>query len=187
MAREHRVRAVAEVRGKRCAGAYGIGDLPGGSPRVTDARDHSLLNDGFDEARRLQPLGRKRHQANISARGVLHAAKLIEIGRADPARWMCAARAVVGRNVRALKMECFYCGAFGEGLLGVREIAQSRAHVVWRAGDHGGEKARHAAGEHRTNGARDLLVSGCCRVVVDTGETVHLQIDKAGGDERRIL
>lgn len=95
MAREHCVGAVAEVRGKRCSGAHGMGDLRSRSARVADTRDHPLLHDAFDEAWSLGPLGRKRNQADVSAGGVLKAAKLLEIGRPDPARRMCAARAVV--------------------------------------------------------------------------------------------
>ena len=84
MAGQHRVRAIAEVRGERRARADRGCDLAGRCPGVADADHHALLDHGLDEARRLRPLGRQRNQANVSARGVLEAMELVEIRRPHP-------------------------------------------------------------------------------------------------------
>jgi hypothetical protein len=159
---------------------------------VTDTCHHSLLHDGFDEARSLGPLGRERDKTDVPAGVALETTELLEIGRADPARRMCAAWAVLRRNVRAFEMEGFHCltndgGAFGDGFLSIREVLERRGYVVWRARDHSGEKTRDPAGEHRTDGIRDLFVSGGCRVIVHASKAVDLQIDKAGRDECRVV
>ena len=62
---------------------------------MADARDDALFDDLRDEARGLGPFGRNRDQADVAAGGILEAKKLIEIGRADPAGRMGAARTTV--------------------------------------------------------------------------------------------
>ena len=143
------------------------------------------LRELFDVARRFGPLRRQRDQPNVTLGGILPAAEFFEIRRPDPARRMRAARTIVRRDVRTLDVKRFHRRTFGERLARPRQIAQRSQHVFRRSGDHGGKEARHAGRKHRADRTRDFFHrrrSG--RIVIDTRESVHLQVDETRGDRR---
>src|SRR5665213_3181785 len=100
---------------------------------------------------------------------------------------MRASGTILWRNVGPLEMESLHRGTFHDGIFRTREIAQRRGHVLVRSGDDSGEEPGDAASELGADGKRDLLVAAGRRVIVDAGETIHLQIDPAGGNEHAIV
>src|SRR5580693_8421223 len=127
---QHGMRAIADVGGKRGARANSLSDLAARRARVPDAHYHALSHHGFYKARRFGILGRERHQTDISARGVLEAMELVQIGWPGPARGMRAAWTVFGRNIGALQMESFHRRAFPARFFRCSEIMERSQHVV---------------------------------------------------------
>ena len=119
----------------------------------------------------------------MALRRVLPAVEFVEIGRAAPMRRMRAARAVVGRNMRAFDVEGFHCGSIFQALARQRQIAKRvRASYAPEPGDHRGEKARDAGRKQR---AIERAISSTRRrggIVIDAGEAVHLEVDKSRCD-----
>ena len=184
MPRQHRMRAVPEMRRERRARRYGGGNLRRGGVGVADCRGDARLHHLLDVTRRLWPGGRERHDPYAILRGLLPAAELFEIGLAHPRTRMRAARPVLGRDVRAFHVEAIHRSAFRQSVFRAREIAKGRLHTFRRAGDHSRVEAGHPAGEQSANGVRDTFVRSQRVVIVDAREAVHLQIDPAGGQPK---
>ena len=157
MPRQHRMRAVPEMRRERRARRYGVGNLRRGGVGVADRRGDARLHHLLDVARRLWPRGRERHDPHAILRGLLPAAELFEIGLAHPRTRMRAARPVLGRDVRAFHVEAIHRSAFRQSVFRAREIAEGRLHPFRRAGDHSRVEAGHPGGEQSANGVRDAV------------------------------
>src|ERR1700682_2915080 len=105
MPRQHRVSAVADVRRQRRAGTDRIANLLRTRPSVPDADHYAVAHHLFDNSRSPGPSGRQCQQTDVPLSRVLKSPELVEIGCADPALRMRAARTVIGRNVRAFNMK----------------------------------------------------------------------------------
>jgi len=116
----------------------------------------------------------------VAARGILPAAILVEIGRADVPAWMRTARSVFGTDVGAFDVKSVHSVAFGERLAGVGEVAETGAHFGGVAGDHGLIEARGAGGELSAEGSRDVFVRRARVVVVNAGVAIDLEVDEGG-------
>src|SRR5262249_49842241 len=112
----------------------------------------------LDVMRSLGPFRRYGDQTHLASRGVLPAAKLVEIRTPHPALRMRPAGSVLRRNMRTFDMKSFDRRAFRDALLGLRKIGKSARHVVRRAGDHGWIEARRARRMEDHNGPGDLLM-----------------------------
>ena len=179
--------SVAEVRRERRSGRDRIADLLGRRARVADGGDHTQFGDLLDIAKRSGPFGRERDQTHMAFGGVLPAEKLSEVGRADPFPGMRAARAVLGRNVRAFDVEGFHRLSFRKRLARGGEIAQGREHGVGRAGNHGREEPRNAGGEDGADGPVNVVVRRRGRIEINAREAVDLEIDETGGEEDAVV
>ena len=64
----------------------------------------------------------------------------------------------------------------------LRQVAQRAANVFVRAGDHRGEKARHARGPLFLDRARYFFERGVGRVVINARKTIDLNVDQPRRD-----
>ena len=93
---------------------------------------------------------------------------------------MCAARSVLGGNVRAFDVEAVHRLAVRQTLARCRQVAQRSYHGIGRTGNHRGVKPRDTGGEQNAERSRDLFLGSRGVVVVHRGEAIHLQIDPSG-------
>jgi hypothetical protein len=176
----HAMRPVAEMRGERCAGIHGGGNLPSRGASMSDRCGDTGIRDRADVAGRFRPVRRKRDEPDVAVRRVLPAMEFGNIRRTHPAPRMRSARAIFGFDVRAFHVKP------GDGTpprqfpLCLPQVSQALQHVVGTAGNHGGQAARDAGSENGVERERDLSDRRAGVVEVQTRETVHLDVDEAG-------
>jgi hypothetical protein len=116
-----------------CARADGIGDLLSRRTGVADAGHYAFGGDGLNVTERLRPIGRQGYDPDLVAGSLLPAAEFVEVRRTDPAPRMCAAWAIVGRDMRTFHMEAIHGGAFAQPLLGApQDQATLQMHALMK-------------------------------------------------------
>ena len=144
---------VAEVGAERGAGVDRCRDLLGGSQGVAQRDPDAAAGELADELDAAGVLRCDRHQRDAAAGRGLQAVEHGEVGWAYRLEWVSAARAVLRRDERTLEVDAG--DRIGDELAGGDRLvdgAQTRAQVVFKTGDYGGQEARDTGspvGAHR--------------------------------------
>ena len=82
-----------------------VDDLRGRGRGVADGDTHAGRHEVLDERDGARHFGRERHQPDAAVADVLAALEVVDSGRRDVRAPVSAARAVLGRDVRALHVD----------------------------------------------------------------------------------
>src|SRR5699024_7329127 len=180
VARQLGVRAVAQVGAQGRPGVDGAAHLLGSRGAVAEGDAHAPGGGGRDVVGGAGPLGGEGDDADETARGLLPATELADVGVAQMAGVMGPAGPVIGRQRGPFDMDP------GDGVRqqGVAAAGRGdhRQHVsdlLLARGDHGGQICGHALGPQGMGQLGDGLDIDVVVVDVMTGVAVDLQIDQA--------
>jgi hypothetical protein len=95
---------------------------------------------------------------------------------------MRAARPIFGGNVRTLDMKRLHRRSFIERLARGGQIPQGPHHLLWIPSDNRWKAPRNARREHHAQAPGDFFVLRIGRIVIDSRESVDLNIDEPGCD-----
>ena len=145
VARQRRVRPVAEMRGHGGARRDGLMYLVAGGMRMTDSDADAQPGYGADERVAARPVGGDGDHADQPAARPLPLLHLGGVGWPDVARVVSAARTFLVRQERPFDMDIRdRVREVFRGPPGGRDRRQRRQQLILRRGDQGGHDCGHA-------------------------------------------
>jgi hypothetical protein len=166
--------AVAQVGGEGGARRRGIMDTLGGGAGVPDPDGDAVGHQVLDQGESARHFRRQGHQFDTSGSGVLPAFEIFDRSGGDKGERVGAARAIVGRNIRALHVQ-----SGDHGIGGSHDGLGARGEVGGARRDHRRQTLGDAGLAHRREGLCERLRGQGGRIVVNAGEAIDVEIDQS--------